>query len=303
MANVVRVDLTGLGSHVRAVDAEVRDHLAQHLVQLVPRVVAMTTMALADLEEERGEPVHVAAEDIAHHEVLLLPGDAGEVRRLTGEPRVGAGERLFALGVDEQATDAIQEVVAGGPRHHPRLAQPLTGLEDLLGDDPGRGAGVVQATEVVLRIAQPVRMVDTKPVEHAVAEPAQDERMGRREHPIVLRAEPHERVDVEEAPIAQLAAGRPPERQTVVLALEERVQRVGARIHLVDDLVDDGRDFGVLPEQAFQEPAQHLLVAVAALDAQPIRRRGERQAAERIGDEGQRIGARARRGHAEQLVE
>src|SRR5215470_7549883 len=58
---VVLVDGRGLRPHVGAMDREARERVAQGLVQLVARVVAVPATPLADLEEERGEPVQVTA--------------------------------------------------------------------------------------------------------------------------------------------------------------------------------------------------------------------------------------------------
>ena len=263
----------------------------------------MAAVALAHVEEQRGEPVDVAAQHLAHDQVLLLARDGREVGGLAGEVGVEAGERLLAVGIDEQSVHPVQEVVAGRARHRPRLAQPLARLQDLLGHDPRRRRRVVEPAEVVLGIAQAVRMVDPQAVEHAVAEPLQNEGVGVGEDAILLGAQAHQRVDVEEAAIAEVAAGRPPERQPVVLPLEQGVQRVGAGVDLVDHAGDRGRDVGLLAQEPVEELAQHFLVAMALLHAEPVRGRRERQAAERVGDEGQRVRARAHGRGAERLVE
>ena len=68
---VLALDAFRLRAHVGPVDREARDHLAQRLVQLVARVVAVVAVALADLDEQRGQAVDVAAQHVAEDEVLL----------------------------------------------------------------------------------------------------------------------------------------------------------------------------------------------------------------------------------------
>ena len=94
-------------------------------------------------------------------------------------------------------------------------------------------------------------MVDAHAVEHALAEPAQDQRVRVGEDPLVLHAQADQGVDVEEAPIAEIAAGRAPERQPIVLALEQRVKRVGIGVELADHGIDGLGDLRLArPERA-----------------------------------------------------
>src|ERR1700722_12579034 len=104
---------------ISAIDRQPCDGGAKGLVQVVTRVIAMARMTLADFEEKRGQAIEIAAKDLAHHEILLRQGDAGEVGRLTGELRVKACERPFARRIDQQPTYGIHEVVSGGAGDRP----------------------------------------------------------------------------------------------------------------------------------------------------------------------------------------
>ena len=62
-------------------------------------------------------------------------------------------------------------------------------------------------------------MVDAQPVERAVRDPAEDERVRLGEDLRVLLAQRDQLVDVEEAPVVDLLGRAPPEGEPVVLPL------------------------------------------------------------------------------------
>ncbi len=92
-------------------------------------------------------------------------------------------------------------------------------------------------------------MVDAEAVEHPLAQPAEHEGVGVREHPLVLHAQADQGVDVEEAPVVELLAGGAPEGQPVVLALEQIVELVGIGVDLRHRRVEGAGDLGFLPER------------------------------------------------------
>ena len=129
------------------------------------------------------------------------------------------------------------------------------------------------AVEVVLRIAETVDMVDAEPVESAVADQFQHERVGLGEDLWILDPYADEGLDVEEPAVVELLTGGTPERQSVVLPAEQCVEPVdicvdGGKFH-VDrrgDLVvglAEGLQFGAqldLPGMAF---GHHRIVGYA----------------------------------------
>ena len=224
--------MTGLGLHIGAVDREAGNDLAQHLVQLVARVVAVPPVAFADLDEQSGEPVDIAAQQLVQRLMLLRPHQRGVIDGLAGELGIELGEWLLAGGIDEQAADAIQEVVASGAGHRPGIAKALARFEDFLDHDPGLRGRPMQPLAIGLRVAQAIRVVNAHPVEHALSEPSQDQRVRVGEDLFVLHAQGDQGVNVEEPPIAEIASCGAPERQAIVLALEQRVQGIGIGVEL-----------------------------------------------------------------------
>ena len=219
------------GHDVGAVDGEGGDQLPDRLVQLMSGVVAVAAVPLADFDGQVGQPVDLRREHLGHHEVLLLVDDLVPVDRLAGEGGVGLAQRLLAGGVDEEAADPVDEVVAGRARHRPRRREPLAGLEDLLHHHPGVGAGLAcEAAQVALRVAQAVGMVDAQPVHHAPVEPGEDQLMGVEEDRLVLHAQGGQGVDVEEPAVVELPPGGAPEGQPVVLPLQQGVEPVGVGV-------------------------------------------------------------------------
>ncbi|SRR6266550_3740300 len=72
-----------------------------------------------------------------------------------------------------------------------------------------------------MRVTQPIDVVEAQSMQAAFGDEAADERMNRVEGAAVFDAQPGQRVDVEEAPIVDLAAGKPPMPEAIVLALEQ----------------------------------------------------------------------------------
>ena len=68
-------------------------------------------------------------------------------------------------------------------------------------------------------------MVDAKPLDFVFGDQPAHERVHLLERLAVLDAKPGERIDVEEAAIVDFAAGKPPMREAIVLALQQVMQR------------------------------------------------------------------------------
>ena len=83
------------------------------------------------------------------------------------EALIGAGERLLASRVDVETQNPVHELVAGAAGHRPGLGQLLAGGQDLLDHHPGPARAIVQAPQVLLGVAQAVRVVDAHAVEHS----------------------------------------------------------------------------------------------------------------------------------------
>ena len=172
---------------------------------------------------------------------LALVGELAEVaRRRSAKRRQSASKLLRALRVDEHAVDQHREAVAGGAVERPVDGHVLVRGGDLLGDDVERpraragvglgqpaaaGVAVLQAGEVLGRVAQAVGMVDAQAVD--LAGGGQVERRSRaspRTPARLLHAQAGEVVDVEEAAVVDLVGGDAPEGEPVGLLLVQRVQ-------------------------------------------------------------------------------
>ena len=142
-----------------------------------------------------------------------------EFAGLAGELRVDPAQFGHPALADQHTVDLVEEVVAGGAFDGPLLAQKLARLEDLLADDPGFGCLVAQAAKVFERIAQAVGMVHAHAIEHAAAQPLEDERVGFFEDVLALDPHADERVHIEKAAVAELLIGGLPVGQTVILLI------------------------------------------------------------------------------------
>jgi hypothetical protein len=148
--DVLRRRLGAGRTSVGPVHVETGQHLPDGPGEVLAGVVAMAAVALADADQEVGEPVDVGGQHLPHDEVLVGV-DQGEVRRRpVDHGGVDLVQRALAGRVHEQAADAGGEVVAGGAVHRPTRGQGLVGLQDLLDHQVGVGSGAV-ADELEVR--------------------------------------------------------------------------------------------------------------------------------------------------------
>ena len=82
-----------------------------------------------------------------------------------------------------------------------------------------------QALEVLNGIAQAIDVVEPQPVKLSLRNQPFDQPMDRLERAGVLDAQARQRIDVEEAPVVDVAGSKPPMAELVVLAFEQMVQR------------------------------------------------------------------------------
>ncbi len=201
-----------------------------------------------------------------------------------------AAKSVDSFWPQQQLQRDVQEVVAAGALDRPVFAQELAGLEDLLGDDPGLRCTLAQANEVLQRIAQSVGVVDTNAVEHAALQPVEDEGVRLFEDMLALDAQADQRIDVEEAAVAELLVRGLPVGKPVALLVKEVVEAVLVRVQLRDGALDRLAGVGLLDAQPAQQAVEHGLIAVTGHDQPAVPELGHGQAAVRGGEKAQRVG-------------
>src|SRR6185312_7588940 len=82
-----------------------------------------------------------------------------------------------------------------------------------------------QALEVLDGIAQAIDVVEPQPLQLSLCDQPLDQPMDRLERAGVLDAQARQRIDVEEAPVVDVAGSEPPVAELVVLAFEQMMQR------------------------------------------------------------------------------
>ena len=75
-----------------------------------------------------------------------------------------------------------------------------------------------------MRITQPIDVIEPQPVQAAFGDEAADKSMNGVEGAAVFHAQPGQRVNVEKSPVVDLAAGKSPMREPIVLSLEQMMQ-------------------------------------------------------------------------------
>ena len=138
-------------------------------------------------------------------------------------------------------------------------------------------------------------MIHADPIERALPQPAQNQRVRVGEHLRIFDAQPDQRIDVEEAAIDQFLFRRLPVGEPVILLFEDGVQPVYVVVDRFQCAVHGLGNERSFVEKPLQQIRDDALVPMTFGDACPIRQRGVRKPRERIGKERQviRPGSRA----------
>jgi len=210
------------GHHVGAVAVEGDEEFDEAVAQRAPRVVAQPDVVVADVREDRGEPVHLGVERPGDHLALGLVDQVVEVTAgIAGEALHERAEVGRAGRVHEQRADAPHRVVAGGAGHGPVGGNVLVRLEDLLRHHPRPARGLGEAGVVPARIGQAVRVVDPEGVDVALVVEVEEQFVGGLEHLGVLHPDRREGADVEESAVVEFLVGHPPVGEAVVLPVDQ----------------------------------------------------------------------------------
>ena len=226
-----------------------------------------------------------------------------EVGGLAGKFDIRSRQRLLAGGVDKKTADAVEEVISGSAGDRPRFTQALAGLQNLFHHDPGLGSGAAEPYANTLRVAQAIDMIDADAVKHALQQPSQHQAMRIGEDLFVLHAQPDQSADIEEAAVAEIASGRAPERQTIILPFQHRVEQVVIGVECGDRSSIAPATSGEDPMRPVDGGLQHSDIALAAVHALAVGRGRKWQRGERIGDERQFVAAASLRRPRQQVVQ
>ena len=243
---------------VAAIDREAGHHFHQRLAQPVEGEVAGVPAGGGDARQAVGEHVELARQGGAHDQLLGVVGKFFEVAVDAAEVAVDTRHAPLGGAIDEQVVDQVGEAVAGRAVDRPVVRQALVVGEDLLDHQIQRqrfarrrglaADGLLQVTEVLARIVEPIRMVDAQPLDLALGDEIENEAVGGVEHRRVFHAQRGEVVDVEKAPVVDLVGGDTPVGEAVALELDQLVQQVeaggitGAAVEfrqIVGDMVGD----------------------------------------------------------------
>src|SRR5205823_8055490 len=88
---------------------------------------------------------------------------------------------------------------------------------------------LLQALQILLRIVEPIRMIDAYAVHLALAQQTQDQPVGGRKYFRFFHAQGGQFVDVEETSVVDLFRGHTPVTETIDLGLQQAVQQIKTR--------------------------------------------------------------------------
>ena len=136
-------------------------------------------------------------------------------------------------------------------------------------------------------------MVDPESVEHPGGDELEHQGVALVEHLGLLDAQADQGLDVEEPPVVEVLAGRPPVGQAVVLAPQEHVEAVGVGAQLAQDGVERGGSHDVPLAQDGEVRAQRRPRPVTLADRGRVSGDGGGQGGRPVGQfaEGRRPGS------------
>jgi hypothetical protein len=99
-----------------------------------------------------------------------------------------------------------------------------------------------QPLEILMRVAQSVRMINSDSIEHSLAQPSQDKRVRVGEHSWVLYPQTYQRIHIKKTPVSEVLLRGTPESKPKILLLENLVQLIGIPVHFRQNGIHRIRD-------------------------------------------------------------
>ena len=161
---------------VGAIDRKMQDEQFERGAQTFARVVAGGVVAGRDPREQPRQYGELARQDVGNHAPLGLDQNLVEAALIAARLAPRLLERAKTAIIDKHARDHVEPFVAGGARDAGKARQALAVGEDLFDDDiepAARRSGwfaidqALQAAEIVMRVAQPVDVVEPQPMQAA----------------------------------------------------------------------------------------------------------------------------------------
>ena len=173
--------------HVNPIDRKAGHHLANGTPQHVVREIRRLRPVPRHLRRLASQYVQFARHLIPHDPELTLAHHFRKALPLAREIREVPREAFFARRIDQNSQHQIGELIAGGSLHRPILPQALMLRQNLFHHQIKRPAGFrrpqrAQPLQILPRIQQSVDVVDPQPVQRAVAQHPEDQRMRIIEH-------------------------------------------------------------------------------------------------------------------------
>src|SRR5262249_52741221 len=197
--------------------------------QAVGGVVARAVVAGGDAREQPCQHREFAVENVCNHPPLGVDEDGIEVALLAAHVAPTPGEHGKSTVVEQEARDEVEPFVPCGAGDPGKTRQALPVAQDLFRHQVERSVlrpafdldQSMQPAEILMRVTQSIDVVEAQSMQTAFGDETADERVNRVEGAAVFDGKPGQRVDVEESPIINVAAGKPPMREAIVLALEQ----------------------------------------------------------------------------------
>ena len=167
---------------------------------------------------------------------------------------VERSHRRLVAGIDEDAVDHGDEVIAGRALHGQLPPKLFFRSQDLLDHDVRVRRASSQPSQVPGRVAKAVDVVDSQSRDGAGLDEVEDQPVAVLEDGFPFDAKPDQGVDGEKAPVVQLLLGAAPVGQPVVLAFQQTIECIGivlcdldaVDIHAVSRFGGDREDLVVI---------------------------------------------------------
>ena len=192
-------------------------------------------MAGGNAHEQSRQHSEFAGQNVGDYASLGVDENGIEAALIATHVAPGALEGGKPAIVEQKPGNEIEPFVSRRSANSSEARQPLPIGQNLFGhyvEWPRlcRSAAInqpLQPAKILMRVAQPVDVVEAQPMQRPIRDETLHKSMDRVECAAVFNAQSGQRVDIEKPPVIDLASGKLPMREPIMLAFEQVVQGEG----------------------------------------------------------------------------
>src|SRR5262249_53768481 len=162
--------------------------------------------------------------------------------------------------------------------------------ENFLDHYPGLRRCIMKTLQVRGRIAKTIDVIYPDPVDETLGGPAQRQRVDLVKDRLSLGAQAYQSVDIEEAPVPEVALRGTPKGEPVILPLQQLVEQTGIGIDFGNHAVNGASDDFMFGNKVGEHEFKQLLVTMPPADVFVVGGGRQRKVGKPLRDEAEHLG-------------